>query len=131
VTQLVSDASGLGCSAQAVGPVMGSPVTHQGDVVGQVPQVWYNGKESSTTSHCSAHPFSSFCQVTSALAWVRVWPWHTVWEPRAVHSELLPLFSVRRNACVQTRLDLASLWGLEAVAAEGIMMKDIFYLHSK
>ena len=44
VTQLVSDASGLGCSAQAVGPIMASPVKCQGDVMGRVPQMQYDGE---------------------------------------------------------------------------------------
>lgn len=44
VTQLVSDASGLGRGARVVGPVMASPVTRQGDVAGWVPQVRYDGE---------------------------------------------------------------------------------------
>lgn len=43
-TQLVSDASGLGCGARVVGPVTASPVTRQGDVVGWVPPVRYDGE---------------------------------------------------------------------------------------
>lgn len=38
VTQLDSEASGVGCSAWVVGPIVASPVMHRGDVMG-----WVNG----------------------------------------------------------------------------------------
>lgn len=80
------------------GTIMASPATCQGDVMG-----WCHrcavGRESST---------SSLCWVISAHTWAHVWPWHTVWAPKAACRESLSPFSLQRGTCVQTRLDSAN-----------------------